>query len=83
MPSRPAIFGDGEQSRDFTYIDNAVVANLSAYEALGNICRSHVQPLVRMRVLASTRIFEYCRILSGTAVACNLRRSATWGTWSI
>lgn len=26
----PAIFGDGEQSRDFTYIDNAVEANLLA-----------------------------------------------------
>lgn len=27
---RPVIFGDGEQSRDFTYIDNAVEANLLA-----------------------------------------------------
>ncbi|MEP7338248.1 MAG: SDR family oxidoreductase, partial [Acidobacteriota bacterium] len=29
----PVIFGDGEQSRDFTYIDNVVAANLSAAEA--------------------------------------------------
>ncbi len=27
---RPAIFGDGEQSRDFTFVDNAVHANLLA-----------------------------------------------------
>lgn len=27
---RPTIFGDGEQSRDFTYVDNAVHANLLA-----------------------------------------------------
>jgi UDP-glucose 4-epimerase len=27
---RPMIFGDGEQSRDFTYVDNAVHANLLA-----------------------------------------------------
>jgi nucleoside-diphosphate-sugar epimerase len=27
---KPIIFGDGEQSRDFTYIDNVVHANLSA-----------------------------------------------------
>ena len=27
---RPVIFGDGEQSRDFTFIDNVVQANLSA-----------------------------------------------------
>ena len=29
----PTIFGDGEQSRDFTYIDNVVSANLLACEA--------------------------------------------------
>ncbi len=30
---QPTIFGDGEQSRDFTYIDNAVAANLLACTA--------------------------------------------------
>jgi len=30
---RPVIYGDGEQSRDFTYIENVVLANLSAAEA--------------------------------------------------
>jgi nucleoside-diphosphate-sugar epimerase len=30
---RPTIFGDGEQSRDFTYIDNTVEANLLACQA--------------------------------------------------
>jgi nucleoside-diphosphate-sugar epimerase len=30
---QPTIFGDGEQSRDFTYIDNAVEANLLACTA--------------------------------------------------
>ncbi len=29
---RPVIYGDGEQSRDFTYIDNVVTANLKAAE---------------------------------------------------
>jgi nucleoside-diphosphate-sugar epimerase len=32
---RPVIYGDGEQSRDFTYIDNVVSANLKAAEASG------------------------------------------------
>lgn len=30
---QPTIFGDGEQSRDFTYVDNAVDANLLACKA--------------------------------------------------
>jgi len=30
---RPTMFGDGEQSRDFTYIDNTVEANLLAWQA--------------------------------------------------
>jgi nucleoside-diphosphate-sugar epimerase len=30
---QPVIYGDGEQSRDFTYIENVVYANLSAAEA--------------------------------------------------
>jgi len=37
---QPVIYGDGEQSRDFTYIDNVVAANLSAAtarEASGNV----------------------------------------------
>ena len=35
MASHPIIYGDGEQSRDFTYIDNAVKANLLAAAADG------------------------------------------------
>ncbi|HLL89399.1 MAG TPA: NAD-dependent epimerase/dehydratase family protein [Tepidisphaeraceae bacterium] len=30
---RPVVFGDGEQSRDFTYVDNVVRANLLAMDA--------------------------------------------------
>jgi UDP-glucose 4-epimerase len=33
LGEQPTIFGDGEQSRDFTYIDNAVEANLLACHA--------------------------------------------------
>jgi len=32
---QPVVFGDGEQTRDFTYVDNAVQANLLACEAPG------------------------------------------------
>jgi nucleoside-diphosphate-sugar epimerase len=34
---RPVIYGDGEQSRDFTYIENVVAANLSAANAAGAV----------------------------------------------
>jgi len=34
---RPVIYGDGEQSRDFTYIENVVAANLSAASSTGAI----------------------------------------------
>jgi nucleoside-diphosphate-sugar epimerase len=32
---RPTVFGDGEQSRDFTYVQNVVEANLQAMDAQG------------------------------------------------
>jgi len=34
---RPTIFGDGEQSRDFTFVDNAVHANLLGARAEGRV----------------------------------------------
>ena len=39
--TQPLIFGDGEQTRDFTYVENAVQANLLACEApnvSGKVC---------------------------------------------
>ncbi len=37
---RPTIYGDGKQSRDFTYIENVVQGNLSAADADGAVGRS-------------------------------------------
>jgi nucleoside-diphosphate-sugar epimerase len=39
---QPTIFGDGETSRDFTYIDNAVSANLLACAAPAGECAGRV-----------------------------------------
>jgi len=39
---QPTIFGDGTQSRDFTYIDNAVAANLLAAKAPTSKAAGHV-----------------------------------------
>jgi UDP-glucose 4-epimerase len=38
---QPVVFGDGEQSRDFTHIDNVVAANLLAIEAEGVAGRAY------------------------------------------
>ncbi len=35
---RPEIYGDGNQSRDFTYVENVVQANLLACRAQSNVC---------------------------------------------
>jgi nucleoside-diphosphate-sugar epimerase len=51
---RPTVFGDGEQSRDFTYIDNVVAANLAACTAQGaagrafNVASGASQSLLRL-----------------------------------
>ncbi len=39
---QPTIYGDGEQSRDFTYIDNVIDANLKACNAPADACVGHV-----------------------------------------
>lgn len=39
---QPTIFGDGEQSRDFTFIDNCVSANLLACKAPAEKCAGRV-----------------------------------------
>jgi nucleoside-diphosphate-sugar epimerase len=52
----PAIFGDGTQARDFTYVDNAVAANLLAAEApaekaagkVFNVAAGHSIDLIRL-----------------------------------
>ena len=53
---RPTVFGDGEQSRDFTYVQNVVEANLLAMDAQGvagqvfNVAcgrADHAQPAAR------------------------------------
>lgn len=55
---RPVIFGDGEQSRDFTYVSNVVAANLLACrssKAVGNVynvaCGSRINLKEVVRVL--------------------------------
>ena len=39
----PTIFGDGEQSRDFTFVEDVVALNIKAAEAPSNSFRRDVQ----------------------------------------
>ena len=54
---RPTIFGDGRQSRDFTYIDNVAKATIAALTAKGvdglslNIASSH--PITVLQLVQS------------------------------
>ncbi len=52
---RPTVFGDGEQTRDFTYIDNVVLANelaMNVDKAVGNVVNVACgEPITINRVL--------------------------------
>lgn len=57
---RPVIYGDGKQSRDFTYIDNVIHANISAAKssASGITCNVGCGSRITINELV-TRINEY------------------------
>jgi nucleoside-diphosphate-sugar epimerase len=61
---RPTIFGDGEQSRDFTYIDNAVDANLLACQAPASEVAGQVFNVATGRRVTLNETFELLRSLT-------------------
>ena len=70
---QPSIFGDGETSRDFTYIDNAVAANLLACSAPAAECAGRVFNCATGRRVTLNETFEALKKLtgySGTAKYC-------------
>jgi nucleoside-diphosphate-sugar epimerase len=62
---QPTIFGDGEQSRDFTYIDNAVAANLLACEAPADRVAGQVINVATGRRVTLNETFQLLRKLTG------------------
>ncbi|MGA9528957.1 MAG: SDR family oxidoreductase [Terriglobales bacterium] len=62
---QPTIFGDGETSRDFTYIDNAVSANLLACAAPAAECAGRVFNCATGRRVTLTQTFEALKPLTG------------------
>src|SRR5271165_7485676 len=62
---QPTIFGDGEQSRDFNYIDNAVSANLLASTAPAADCAGRVFNVATGRRFNLNETFELLKPLTG------------------
>lgn len=62
---QPVIFGDGEQSRDFTYIDNAVSANLLACTAPAAQCAGRVFNVATGRRVTLNETVEILKKLTG------------------
>src|SRR5438270_5962374 len=62
---QPVIFGDGEQSRDFNYIDNAVSANLLACSAPAAECAGRMFNIATGRRATLNETFELLKPLTG------------------
>jgi UDP-glucose 4-epimerase len=62
---QPTIFGDGEQSRDFTYIDNAVAANLLACQAPAAHAAGQVFNVATGRRVSLNETFKLLQKLTG------------------
>jgi UDP-glucose 4-epimerase len=64
---QPTIFGDGETSRDFTYIDNAVSANLLACTAPAAECAGRMFNCATGRRTSLNQTFEAMKKITGYA----------------
>jgi UDP-glucose 4-epimerase len=62
---QPTIFGDGETSRDFTYIDNAVSLNLLACSAPAAECAGRVFNCATGRRITLNQTFDALKQLTG------------------
>ena len=62
---QPTIFGDGEQSRDFTYIDNVVAANLLACRAPADRVAGQVFNVATGRRVTLNETFQLLQKLTG------------------
>src|SRR6204780_989399 len=63
---QPTMFGDGEQSRDFTYIDNAVDANLLACKAPAADAAGKVFNVATVRRVSLNEVFKLLQPLTSS-----------------
>jgi nucleoside-diphosphate-sugar epimerase len=62
---QPTIYGDGEQSRDFTYIDNVVAGNLLAAEAPAERITGKMMNLATGKKITLNQTFDVLKGLTG------------------
>jgi len=63
--AQPTIYGDGEQSRDFTYIDNVVAANLLACSAPAAQVAGRAMNAATGTRITLNRTFEILKQMTG------------------
>jgi len=64
---RPTIYGDGEQCRDFTYVDNVVEANLAAIQHPG-VFRGEVINAARGESMTLNELVRHLNAILGTDI---------------
>ncbi len=67
----PVIFGDGEQSRDFTFVDNAVQANMLAMFSPSGSARGEVFNIAVGECITVNDLFKVLRACAGSGLLPN------------
>ncbi len=65
----PVINGDGEQSRDFTFVDNAVQANVKALFTNDSQALNQVYNIAYGEQTTLNELFEYLKQIAGSDLA--------------
>ena len=65
---RPTVFGDGEQSRDFCYVENVCRANWLAANAPAEVCNGQPVNIACNRAVSLNQILEQLRELLGVDI---------------
>ncbi len=68
---RPVVFGDGEQSRDFCYIDNVCEANWLAARAPAEVCDGAVMNIACNRAASLNEILDQLKELMKTEIGAD------------
>ena len=71
----PAINGDGEQTRDFTFVENAVQANIKAMFTTNEAALNQVYNIALGEKISVNELFNVLKKLSGASVNATHREN--------